>query len=154
MATRQLASVYCSAVDDGDPERVVSLFVPGGGLSVYGRGKDTPMARLCGVDDFRRLTDALARSYVRWVHFLGNHWVESDGETAEGETYLMACHLRDVDGTHVEEVAVLRYRDEYVRTADGWRFAERHARRQWTSGRPLGETRHAIDAAMGPPRPG
>jgi SnoaL-like domain len=149
---RTLASVYCSAVDDGDAERMASLFTPDGRLVVYPPGtwpgQAEPLRQWNGAPDFARLIGVLKQSYVRWVHFLGNHWVEIDGDRAHGEAYLFACHLR-TDGTaEEEEVAVIRYKDFYVRTADGWRFEERNACRQWTTVRPVSGSQHEIDAAL------
>jgi hypothetical protein len=153
-AMRRLADVYCSAVDDGNAERMAALFVPEGRLVVYPPGtwpgEVEPLRQWNGVADFRKLMAVLATSYVRWVHFLGNHWVEIDGDQASGEAYLFACHLRvDDAGEEEEEVAVIRYKDHYTRTADGWRFTERNACRQWTTVRPVSSSRHEIDAALG-----
>ena len=85
---------------------------------------------------------------TRWVHFLGNHWVDIDGDRASGEAYTMACHLRRTGAAQEEEVALIRYRDFYRRTDDGWRFTERHAFRQWTTTRPINAARHEIDLAL------
>jgi SnoaL-like domain len=155
-AMRRLADVYCSAVDDGDAERMAALFAPGGRLVVYRPGDwpgaGEPLRRWDGIEGFTRLLAVLEQAYVRWVHFLGNHWVEVDGDRASGEAYLFACHLRmRDDGAEEEEVAVIRYKDLYVRTPDGWRFEERNACRQWTTVRPLVAGTHEIDALLHPP---
>jgi hypothetical protein len=152
VALRRLADVYCSAVDDGDAELMASLFAPGGRLVVYRPGdwpgSGEPLRRWDGIEGFRKLLSVLGESYVRWVHFLGNHWVEVDGDRAHGQAYLFACHLRERDGREEEEVAVIRYVDHYVRTADGWRFEERNACRQWTTVRPVQAAQHEIDAVL------
>lgn len=154
VAMRRLVSIYCSAVDDGDAERMASLFVPGGQLVVYSPGGQPgsaePLRRWEGVEDFRRLISVLRASYARWVHFAGNHWVEVAGDQAAGETYLLACHLRGSGEAQEEEVAVIRYKDLYRRTTDGWRFEHRNAYRQWTTVRPVSSSRHEIDAALRP----
>jgi hypothetical protein len=153
-ALRRLADVYCSAVDDGDAERMASLFVPGGRLVVYRPGEwpgtAEPLREWEGVEGFRRLLGVLRESYIRWVHFLGNHWTELSGDRAEGEAYLLACHLRAgaERGEEAEEVAVIRYKDQYIRTEAGWRFHERNACRQWTTVRPVSAGRHEIDAVL------
>ena len=82
------------------------------------------------------------------MHFLGNHWTEIDGDRAHGQTYLQACHLREREDRLEEEVAMIRYQDHYVKTADGWRFEERNACRQWTTVRPVTTGQHEIDAAL------
>jgi hypothetical protein len=151
--TRRLATLYCSAVDDGDAARMSALFQPPGRLLVYRPGDEPgqaePLRRWEGEKDFARLISVLRDSYERWVHFLGNHWVEVDGDRAAGEAYLIAFHLRrHPDGTEEEEVSIVRYQDSYVRTDEGWRFVERHARRQWTTVRPVSAERHVIDEAL------
>jgi hypothetical protein len=152
VACRRLADVYCSAVDDGDAPRMASLFHPVAKLVVYRPGDwpgtAEPLRQWDGEEGFSRLLSVLAESYERWVHFLGNHWVEIDGDRAAGEAYLLACHLRKTGDVEEEEVAVIRYKDFYVRTADGWRFSERNACRQWTTVRPVNAGQHEIDARL------
>jgi hypothetical protein len=156
VALRRLADVYCSAVDDGDAERMASLFTADGRLVVYPPGtwpgEAAPLRRWDGIEGFRRLLSVLERTYIRWVHFLGNHWTEVAGERAEGEAYLLACHLRAGSGGEEEEVAVIRYKDLYVRTEAGWRFQERNACRQWTTIRPVSAGRHEIDSVLHGPK--
>jgi SnoaL-like domain len=152
VALRRLASVYCTYVDDGDAQRMASLFVPGGRLVVYppgarpGAGKS--LRSWEGVEGFRKLIAVLGQSYLRWVHFLGNHWVDINGAHAAGEAYLLACHLRNGARGQEEEVAVIRYKDIYMRMSEGWRFRERNAYRQWTTVRPIDAGRHEIDAVL------
>jgi hypothetical protein len=152
VATRRLCAIYCSVVDDGNAERMASLFVPNGRLVVYAPGSSpgssAPLRRWEGIEGFRKLIATLGQSYVKWVHFLGNHWVEINGDLAEGEAYLLAHHLRDRANGQEEEVAIIRYRDRYVRTNDGWRFQERNAIRQWTTVRPVIGHQHEIDAVL------
>jgi hypothetical protein len=153
LAMRRLADVYCSAVDDGDADRMAALFSPEGRLVVYRPGEwpghAEPLRRWDGRDGFAKLMDVLAASYVRWVHFLGNHWAEVQGDRAVGEAYLLAHHLSLAEsGAEQEEVAVIRYKDSYVRTAEGWRFEERNACRQWTTVRPVSAGQHEIDAVL------
>ena len=150
-ALRRLADVYCSAVDDGDANLMGSLFVPDGRLVVYepgaSPGHGEPL-RSWDVEGLHRLLEVLRTSYIRWMHFLGNHWVKVDGDRAVGETYLQACHLRDRDGHLEEEVAMIRYHDGYRRLADGWRFEVRNVYRQWTTIRPVAGGQHEIDAVL------
>ena len=153
VACRRLADVYCSYVDDGDAKAMASLFHPIGKLVVYNPGDwpgaAEPLRQWDGEEGFARLISVLQQSYERWVHFLGNHWVELDGDRAAGEAYVFACHLRKgADGAEEEEVAVIRYKDFYVRTPNGWRFTERNACRQWTTVRPVSAGQHQIDAVI------
>lgn len=152
VATRRLADVYCSAVDDGDADRMAALFSADGRLVVYRPGDwpgtGEPLRRWNGREGFARLLTVLADSYLRWVHFLGNHWIDVDGDRASGEAYLLAHHLRDGERGLEEEVAVIRYKDHYVREAGKWLFEERNACRQWTTLRPVSSGQHEIDAVL------
>ena len=150
-AMRRLADVYCSAVDDDDAERMDALFVPEGRLVVYPPGKwpgeAEPLRSWSGVTDFQRLLTVLAESYVRWVHFLGNHWVEVDADSAAGEAYLFACHLRTTPAGDEEEVALIVTRTHTAApvTAGGLSSAMPAG-----SGRPCAglRRRHEIDLAL------
>jgi hypothetical protein len=131
---------------------MASLFHPVAKLVVYRPGDwpgtAEPLRQWDGEEGFARLLAVLSESYERWVHFLGNHWVEIDGDSAAGEAYLLACHLRKTGDVEEEEVAVIRYKDFYVRSAEGWRFSERNACRQWTTVRPVSAGQHEIDARL------
>ncbi len=147
---RRLVSIYASYVDDGDHARMGGLFAPGGRLVVYHQGGrprvDEPLRQWEG-EGFSRLIAALGKSYVRWAHMVGNHWALFDGDRAHGETYCLAMHLRDGD-PQSEEVNLIRYWDDYVFTADGWRFAARHAVKQWGVIRPVNAGLHELDALL------
>jgi len=147
---RALADRYASAVDDGDLERMASLFAPGGSLRVFAPGGAEPLKELPVPDGVAVLLRSLAECYVRWVHIVPNHWAQLDagGTTGSGETYTMAFHLLERDGALIEEMQFVRYRDAFIRLDDGWRFARRDAFRQWTNIRPVDPGRFALDAVM------
>jgi hypothetical protein len=152
VALRKLVSVYCSYVDDGDAERMFSLFAPKGRLVVYTPGSkvgvDAPLRQWEGIEGFSKLIGALGKSYVRWVHFLGNHWVDIAGDRASGETYCIASHLRESPEGNFEEVNLIRYQDVYVRTSEGWCFETRNACQQWGTVRPVNAAKHELDAVI------
>lgn len=133
---RRLAEAYGVAVDDRDPDALASLFASDGALLVYEAGSDE--LRYAYRDAcFSPLTDDLAQAYVRTFHLVANVVVEIDGDTASGTVYCLASHLRDVGrGAQVGTMPV-RYRDRYVRTPAGWRFAERVATVLWRDRRPV-----------------
>src|SRR5271169_3382576 len=110
VALRRLVCIYCTYVDDGDAERMAGLFVTGGRLIVYPvgarPGSAEPLRHWEGVEGFRKLIAVLGQSYLRWVHFLGNNWVDVEGDNATGEAYLLAHHLRVSGERQEEEVAV------------------------------------------------
>ena len=81
--------------------------------------------------------DYLDAHYPRSMHFVGNHQVELAGETAKGLVYCLAHHVYSRDGEDRDTLMVIRYQDEYRRTADEWRIARRALRIDWQEDRPL-----------------
>ena len=132
---RRLVEAYGVAVDDGDPGALAELFVSDGVLLVYEAGSDE--LRFAYRDArFEPLTEDLSRAYVRTFHLVANAVITIEGDTATGTVYCLASHLRDVGrGAQVGTMPV-RYRDRYIRTAAGWRFAERVATILWRDRRP------------------
>ena len=118
---RDLAHRYAAAVDDRDFACVAGLFAPDGVL-VTAR----PPRQLNPVDTWvgpegvleaMRLLDGVPRTFHAVV-----------GEVYDGSRGRIACvahHLVTADGLTTDHVWHLRYLDDYVETADGWRFARR-----------------------------
>jgi ketosteroid isomerase-like protein len=69
-------------------------------------------------------------------HLVSNVVVTLAGDTAASVCYLQAQHVRP--GTAGGDLYVVagRYLDRFVRTADGWRIAERRLEISWTEGNP------------------
>lgn len=111
----QLPAKYCHYIMQGNLDGVVNLFTPD---AEFGGGQPP----LRGHDDLRR---ALAQSMNphRWP-MIHNHVIESlDGDRATGTAYY---ELRGAqDGKSMLGAGV--YKDEYVRTPDGWRIHRRNA---------------------------
>ena len=59
-----------------------------------------------------------------------------DGDTATSTCYLHAQHVLPGTAGGDQFVFAGRYLDNLVRTADGWRIAERTLEAMWTSGNP------------------
>jgi uncharacterized protein (TIGR02246 family) len=83
------------------------------------------------------LLDHLASHYPQSLHFVGNHVVTLDGDSATGLVYCLAHHVYELDGQHRDTLMIIRYSDEYERTGDGWRISSRHLMVDWTEDRPL-----------------
>ena len=134
---RDLAHRYAAAVDDRDFAAVAALFAPDGAL-VTAR----PPKRLDPVDahvgqegvlQAMRLLDGVPRTFHALV-----------GEVYDGSTGRIACvahHLVETDGVVVDHVWHLRYLDQYVDTADGWRFARREVHVDLVEQRPVAAAR-------------
>jgi 3-phenylpropionate/cinnamic acid dioxygenase small subunit len=132
---RALVDRYAAAVDDLDADGFVALFLPEAVLDIYAPGADEPAAVYRGADELRGVFDLLAR-FERTHHMMGNHLCELDGDAGTGHVHCIARHLRRHEGEERDLVMVIRYRDAYRRTPEGWRFAERQVRLQWTEDHP------------------
>jgi hypothetical protein len=78
--------------------------------------------------EFAALIDsAMGAPYNNTQHFMGNHECIITGNRATVETYCLAIHesIDDwvVNGTRPR--SALRYIDQFIRTADGWRIEDR-----------------------------
>jgi ketosteroid isomerase-like protein len=69
-------------------------------------------------------------------HFIGNHQVAIDGDTATCRCQLQSQHVKaDVEGGDTYLIGGT-YDDRLVRTADGWRITRRIMAQTWTTGNP------------------
>jgi ketosteroid isomerase-like protein len=123
---KALALSYAQAVDRRDAAALTALFSEDGtigGLDVDDRG----------VEQIKKIPARLTRRFDQTYHTVFNHLITVSGDTAQGEVYSTAHHLkRQDDGRTSDYIMVITYRDRYVRQAAGWRFAHRQLEMQWT----------------------
>jgi ketosteroid isomerase-like protein len=132
-AVRELIERYAAAADRADGDSVAGLFVADGELVMYlDPTADEPTARRLGRAEIRRAIDRLA-AYRATYHCIGGCVVEVDGDRAEGDTRCDAHHLVDEPDAIRDHTMYIRYRDEFRRTGDGWRFVRRELKVLWTS---------------------
>jgi uncharacterized protein (TIGR02246 family) len=121
----RLAHLYARAVDRRDAETLAALFIEDGVIDRSGnawRGR----AALRGIP--ARL-DGL---YASTLHTVRNQTATVDGDTAEGETYSIACHLRRPEnGKQVRIDWGIRYQDRFARENGAWLFAKRELIVDW-----------------------
>jgi SnoaL-like domain len=100
---RDLTLRYCRAIDDSDWDALRALYGPGGDETV---------------DQLR----AIRSTYGRTIHTAHGQLVEfTDDDHATG---MVPAHAElDIGGETV--ICAMRYYDDYVREAGGWRFARR-----------------------------
>jgi uncharacterized protein (TIGR02246 family) len=123
---KRLGLGYAQAVDRRDAAALTALFTPDGIIESLGVERR-------GHEQIGRIPARLDRLYDRTYHTVFNQTVAVDGDAAEGEVYSTAHHLkRQDDGRTSDHVMAITYRDRYVRTDSGWRFAERRLDLQWT----------------------
>jgi SnoaL-like domain len=108
---RDLTLRYCRAIDDSDWDALRALFADRAGIAEAPGGDET-------VDQLR----AIRSTYGRTIHTAHGQLVEfTDDDHATG---MVPAHAElDIQGETV--ICAMRYHDDYVREADGWRFARR-----------------------------
>lgn len=79
-------------------------------------------------------------------HSISNHVVEVDGDTARATAYVHAHHVK----AHAEDFVVEGvYRDELIRTPEGWRISDREFVPTWKVGSFKGAADMAVPSAGG-----
>jgi hypothetical protein len=141
LAIRDLVDGYAFRVDSDDPGSASELFTADGELRIFERGRREPVRERTGREAIAAAMGGLDR-YDTTLHVVGNHRVDIDGDTAEGETYCLAHHIRGIEGADGrmaphDYVMHIRYLDRYARTEEGWRIARRHLQVEFTEDRPI-----------------
>jgi SnoaL-like domain len=147
-ALYQLSTAYAAAVDRRDGVGFAALFVASGELLVPDVPADLgPVISRTGHEALRRIPDGLRR-YDRTFHQVSNHRFSIDGDRATGDVQCVAHHVlaahghgADPPGRGTDTVWFIRYRDDYVRTTDGWRFGRRALHLQWIEEHPVSSLR-------------
>jgi ketosteroid isomerase-like protein len=88
----------------------------------------TEVVSLAAIQQMMRVLD----DYERTLHQVHNTLYEVEDDTATGETYCIASHLR-AQGERTAKLDMgICYRDQLRRTSDGWRIAHRRFDLLWT----------------------
>jgi hypothetical protein len=74
----------------------------------------------------------LLHRYRSTFHFVGNHYGEWRGQVFLGETYCIASHIYEADGTTRKFDMGIRYCDRIVRDGGKLKFRERVLNVAWT----------------------
>lgn len=139
-AIRRVVDDYARCADRIDNEGLAALFAPDGVLRICERGNPEPVRQRNGRAEISAAIKGLSR-YDVTMHLVSNHYVEIDGDTATGESYCRASHIRPVeggaDGARENYVMNIRYLDRFVRLSEGWRIAERELQVEWTEVAPI-----------------
>ena len=116
------------------------MFTPDGALRIFERGIEAPVRERLGREAIATAFAGLSR-YDVTLHVVANHLVEIDGDTATGETYCLAHHVRTIgeaEQAHLSDyLMAIRYLDVYSRTDEGWRIVQRHLQLEFTEERPV-----------------
>lgn len=115
---RELVAAYSRAADRADEPLLASLFHPGA---------------ICDSGVIRAEGQEFARRFVAWTHEYAaalahcvcSSWFELCGDSAIGETYVLAmCQLNERHGA-VQSLVAGRYLDRFARRGGEWKFTER-----------------------------
>jgi hypothetical protein len=123
---KQLPQRYAYGVDTMDFELVRSVFHPD--CVVSGTLEDGTL------DPY---LDGIEEGLKQWsatMHFMGNQYVTIDGDQGRVETWAVAHHMEAEDSPLDDLIIGLRYQDDVVRVADGWKIIRRTMIKQWHRG--------------------
>ncbi|HTY31965.1 nuclear transport factor 2 family protein [Mycobacterium sp.] len=120
-AIRELVAAYGLALDAGDIDRCVALFVPEAEFLFYGRF-------FAGHDGIGQMF----RDAPRGLHHTGVSQVDVRGDTATARSQVLSVRAGD------QHLRPALYDDELVRAEGGWRFRRRRC--QFVTSRGLSDT--------------
>lgn len=127
---RALIDEYAYRADSRDPEGWANTFAEDGTCSGFNPGEDEPFVSATGRAEIALLLHG-TDPYPHTFHVMSNHHITVDGNNASGITYGQAHHTIG-DGPDTEAyVWLIEYHDIYVKTGDGWKFANREIRIRW-----------------------
>ena len=129
LGIHDLVTRYYCAADQRDFVAFLSCFVPGTRVDY---SEVLPVSSAHPVEKVAVVIEAaMAAVFSNTQHFMGNHSVAIDGDSASGETYCLAIH-QYIDPSQDQDqrpVSALRYIDRFVRWDDGWRIEHRKVTR-------------------------
>jgi uncharacterized protein (TIGR02246 family) len=118
---RRLQALYAQHADDGDAESYGALFADDGAIVAQGKrvqGRAAVQEWLLGTLRGKPMRHLMANPDI----------VVEDDARATGSVDLALLRKED---TGWKVWATIRYRDTYVKTTGGWRFAERVLEPRW-----------------------
>jgi ketosteroid isomerase-like protein len=115
---RRLADDYCWYADARDVDGMVSLFTKNGVMDAQAVG----MNIIQGHEALREFYKLILPMHEYSQHLSGTHRIDIEGDSAKGTSYyLMQGAIMGAGPIS----AAGYFEDQYVRTADGWRFSSR-----------------------------
>ncbi len=124
-----LTIAYTWALDTKQTDDLRRIFLPDATANLRGvecHGIDAIITRISG---------AVTR-LDRTQHFIGNHEVVVDGDTATCRCQLQSQHVKSGTPGGDNYIVGGHYEDRVVRTPDGWRIAHRTMQQTWVEGNP------------------
>ncbi|MBW2270969.1 MAG: nuclear transport factor 2 family protein [Deltaproteobacteria bacterium] len=117
---------YAFGVDSIDFDLVRSVFHPE--CVVVGTLEEGSL------DDYLEGIEAGLHQWDATMHFMGNQYIEVDGDRGRVETWVVGYHMEAQDSPLEHLVLGLRYQDAVVRVGDDWKIIRRETAKQWHTG--------------------
>ena len=126
---QDLLTRYCYAIDDADFDALDTVFTPYAMIDYT----ETGGAKGTLAEIKRWLPIALAAAIPKYQHMIATTQLKLDGDRATSRTILFnpLVYPRP-DGTEQVFFIGLWYRDELVRTAEGWRISSRYEEKAYS----------------------
>ena len=117
---------YAYGVDTKDFDTVRSVFHP-----------DCVVSGTLEEGELEPYLEGIEAGLEQWpatMHFMGNQYVQIDGDRGHVETWVVAYHMEADDSPLDHLVLGLRYQDDVVRVGGGWKIIRRNTVKQWHTG--------------------
>ena len=123
-----LLAQYSTALDTRDWDALGQVFTADASCDYGSLGSPR------GVDEITSLVRSTLSGLDATQHLIGNVTVQTDGDQATADCYLIAQHIRTGAPGGDHYLIGGRYSDRLVRTPQGWRISHRTLHRMWTTG--------------------
>lgn len=130
---QDLIARYSFAIDERDWDALDRVFTPDARIDYTAAGG------IAGsLAEIKRWLPVALAQFPAFQHMVATTRLELDGDTASSRTILFnPMVVPDADGAPRTFFIGLWYCDKFVRTADGWRIAERREEMSWTHNAPV-----------------
>lgn len=134
MEIQDLVVAYAAAIDQQAFDRLDDVFTPDAYIDYSAMGGERG-----SYPQIKRFLSRALPALVDYYHMVGNVQVELDGDRAAGRVLCFNPMGVPVPGRPAHMMFLgLYYRDEYVRSARGWRISRRVEERCWNYNVPEG----------------
>lgn len=121
---------YASAIDERDWKRLATCFTPDA-IGAYGPGAPRE-----GYPAIEALCRATLEPLDASQHLVGSIEIRVEDDRARSRCSVQAQHIRRGLSEGDSYLLGGTYRDDWIRTADGWRIRRRELRVLWVEGNP------------------
>jgi len=134
LAIQDLINSYSHDADTRQAHQQAALFTENAVVKSF-NGKDTiPIQTIKGEKALEEAFHVL-RQYDVTTHFNGQSIININGDTATGEVYCLAHHIKKSDNSLL--IMSIRYHDTYTKQNGKWLFSERDLYIDWTDKREI-----------------